>query len=46
MKGYPARRWVVVRTLAWRFKCRAILMRCHKEPSNYIGMVQLACALI
>ena len=46
MKGYPPRRWVVERTLAWRSKCRAILVCCHKEPSNYIGMVQLACALI
>ena len=46
MKGYPPRRSVVERTLAWRFKCRAILVRCHKEPSNYIDMVRLACALI
>ena len=45
-KRHPARRWVVERTLAWLSKCRAILVRYDKKVSNYIGLVQLACALI
>ena len=44
-KHYPARRWVVERTLAWLSKCRAILVRYDKKASNYIGLIQLACAL-
>ena len=46
VKRYPARRWVVERTLAWLSKCRAILVRYDKKASNYIGLIQLACALI
>ena len=46
VKRYPARRWVVERTLAWLSKCRAILMRYDKKASNYLGLVQLACALL
>ena len=45
-KRYPARRWVVERTLAWLSKCRAILVRYDKKISNYIGLIQLACALL
>ena len=45
-KRYPARRWVVERTLAWLSKCRAILVRYDKKASNYLGLVQLACALL
>ena len=45
-KRYPARRWVVERTLAWLSKCRAILVRYDKKASNYIGLIQLACALL
>ena len=30
-KRYPARRWVVERTLAWLSKCRAILVRYDKK---------------
>lgn len=45
-KRYPARRWVVERTLAWLSKCRAILVRYDKKVSNYIGLIQLACALL
>lgn len=40
------RRWVVERTLAWLSKCRAILVRYDKYPSNYMGLLQLACALL
>lgn len=45
-KTHPARRWVVERTLAWLQKCRAILIRYDKKPENYLGLVQLACALL
>ena len=46
VKRYPARRWVVERTLAWLSKCRAILVRYDKKASNYIGLIQLACSLL
>lgn len=45
-KRYPARRWVVERTLAWLSKCRAILVRYEKKAANYLGLLQLACALL
>jgi putative transposase len=41
-----ARRWVVERTLAWLSKCRAILVRYDKHAVNYLGLIQLACALL
>ena len=44
-KKYPARRWVVERTLAWLSKCRAILVRYEKKACNYLGLIKLACAL-
>lgn len=45
-KRYPARRWVVERTIGWMSKCRAILVRYAKKASNYLGIIQLACGLI
>lgn len=45
-KRYPARRWVVERTLAWLAKCRAILIRWDKKSDNYLGLLKLACALL
>jgi putative transposase len=45
-KHYPARRWVVERTLAWLSKCRGLLIRYDKKAQNYLGLLQLACALI
>ncbi len=45
-RQYPARRWVVERTLAWLNKCRAILVRYDKHGVNYLGLIQLACALL
>ena len=42
----PPRRWVVERTLGWLSKCRAILVRYDKKPTNYLGLLQLACALL
>ena len=35
-KRYPARRWVVERTLAWLSKCRAVLVRYDKKAANYL----------
>ncbi len=46
VKRHPARRWVLERTLAWLSKCRGILVRYDKKASNYLGLLQLACALI
>jgi putative transposase len=45
-KHYPARRWVVERTLGWLSKCRSILVRYEKKASNYLGMIKLACILL
>jgi len=45
-RRYPARRWVVERTLAWRSKCRAILVRYDKHARNYLALLKLACALL
>lgn len=45
-KRLPARRWVVERTWAWLQKCRALLVRYDKKAKNYLGLIQLACALI
>jgi putative transposase len=45
-KRHRARRWVVERTLAWLSKCRGILVRYAKKSSNYLGFIQLACALL
>ncbi len=45
---YPARRWVVERTLlGWLSKCRAILVvRYDKKASNYQGLIKVACILL
>lgn len=43
---HPARRWVVERTIAWLNRCRAILVRYERKASNYLGLIQLACALL
>ena len=40
------RRWVVERTLAWLSKCRGLLVRYEKKAINFLGRLQLACALI
>ena len=45
-KRHKARRWVVERTLGWLSKCRGILVRYAKKSSNYLGVIQLACALL
>jgi len=45
-KKYPARRWVVERTIAWLTHCRAILIRWDVHSENYLGLIQLASALL
>jgi len=45
-RRYPARRWVVERTLAWLSKCRGLLVRYEKYASNYLALLQFACALL
>lgn len=45
-KTRKARRWVVERTLAWLSKCRGLLVRYAKKSSNYLGLIQIACALL
>ena len=43
---HPARRWVVERAHAWLHKFRKILVRYERYACNYLGLLQLACALI
>jgi putative transposase len=45
-RTYPARRWVVERTRAWLSRCRGLLVRYEKKARHYLGLLQLACALI
>ncbi len=45
-RRFPARRWVVERTLAWLSRWRGILVRWEKKPENYLGLLQFACALL
>jgi len=43
---YPARRWVVERTLGWLAKRRSIRTRWCKKGENWLAFVQFACAHI
>jgi putative transposase len=45
-KSYPARRWVVERTLSWLSRWRGLLIRWDKKPDNYLAMLKLACGLL
>jgi putative transposase len=45
-KGHKPRRWVVERALAWLSKCRALLVRYDKHDDHYLGLIELACALL
>ncbi len=45
-KRYPARRWVIERTIAWLSKFRGVLVRYEVYDENYLGLLQFACALI
>jgi len=44
--SYPARRWVVERTLGWLAKRRSIKIRWCKKPENWMAFLKLACAHI
>lgn len=43
---YPARRWVVERTLGWLAKRRSLRVRWCKKVENWLAFVQFACAHI
>lgn len=43
---YPARRWVVERTLSWLTKRRSVRTRWSKKVANWLAFVHLACAHI
>jgi putative transposase len=43
---FPARRWVVERTLGWLAKRRSIRTRWCKKPENWLALIQFACAHI
>ena len=42
----PARRWVVERAHSWLVRWRAILVRWERKAENYLGLIELACALL
>ena len=43
---FPARRWVVERTLGWLAKRRSLRTRWCKKSENWLALVQFACAHI
>jgi putative transposase len=43
---FPARRWVVERTLGWLTKRRSLRIRWCKKVNNWLALVQFACAHI
>ncbi len=43
---YPARRWIVERTISWLTKRRSLRTRWSKKAGNWLALVQLACAHI
>jgi putative transposase len=43
---YPARRWVVERTLSWLTKRRSLRIRWCKKIENWKALIQLACSHI
>jgi hypothetical protein len=45
-KIYPARRWVVERTISWHNRFRKLFTRYEKKVENYLGLVQLSCSII
>lgn len=45
-KRYPARRWVIERTLGWLTKRRSIRIRWCKKFQNWKAIIQFACAHI
>lgn len=45
-KRYPARRWVVERTLSWQNDFRALRTRWAKKADNWLALIHFACALV
>lgn len=45
-KVYPARRWIVERTISWLNKRRGLRTRWAKKAANWLAFVQIACAHI
>ncbi len=45
-KWYPARRWVVERTLAWQNDFRSLRTRWAKKANNWLALIQFASALV
>jgi transposase len=45
-KQYPARRWVVERTLAWIKGFRSLRTRYFCKGQNYMAMLRFACSVI
>lgn len=45
-KKHPARRWVVERTISWLNQFRKLTVRYEKTKRSYMGLLELACALI
>ena len=43
---YPARRWVVERTLSWQNDFRSLRVRWAKKSSNWLALLYFASALI
>lgn len=43
---FPARRWVIERTLGWLAKRRSLRIRWCKKADNWLGFLQFACAHI
>jgi putative transposase len=43
---YPARRWIVERTISWLVKRRSLRTRWSKKAGNWLALIQLACAHI
>jgi putative transposase len=43
---YPARRWVVERTLAWQNDFRSLRVRWAKKSTNWLAFIYFASALI
>jgi putative transposase len=43
---YPARRWIVERTISWLVKRRSLRTRWSKKAENWLALVELACAHI
>ena len=45
-KVYPARRWMVERTISWLTKRRSLRTRWSKKAGNWLALIHLACAHI